>query len=202
MGTREQNRAEREKNLVAATSAAIAELGFSAVRVSDIAERAGMTPGHVSYYFPTKSELLMLAIRSSEAELLREASASIARLIDPWQRLEQLIELSVAREVRDPGWTLWLEVWAAAINNQDVAAGHHELDSRWRELLSDVVEAGMRSGAFRKSPLADTVMLISTAFDGLSVQLTVGTPGFTAARLRRLAGELCAALLTPEAGKR
>lgn len=197
MGTRDQNRVDREKRLIEATSAAIAELGFSAVRVSDIAERAGMTAGHVTYYFPTKSELLMLAIRSSEEELLSYASSEIARITDPWQRLTQLIELSVAREARDPGWALWFEVWAEAMKSPEVAAVHHELDNRWRELLSTVIESGMTSGAFRRAPLADTVMLISATLDGLSIQLTVGAPGFTVERLHRLAKELCSALLIP-----
>lgn len=199
MGTRDQNRLDREKRVVEAASAAIADLGFSAVRVADIAERAGMTPGHLSYYFPSKSELLMLAIRASEEELIREASTAIAQHTDPWQRLECLTELSVAREIRDPGWALWVELWAEAMNNTEIAAVHHELDGQWRNLLSEVIEAGMASGAFRKSTLADTVMLISTGLDGLSIQLTVGAPGFSTERLRVLAKALCSALLSPAA---
>lgn len=202
MGTRDQNRAEREERVIEAAAAAIAELGFSAVRVSDIAERAGMTAGHVTYYFPAKSELLMLAIRASEEELLNQANDSIASISDPWRRLEHLVELSVAREVRDPGWALWLEVWAEAMNSPSIATVHHELDARWRELLGTVLEYGMTEGSFRKSQLADTVMLISTALDGLSIQLTVGTPQFTPEQLLRLAKELCTALLAPTPGTR
>lgn len=197
MGSREQNRIEREKRVIAAASAAIDDLGFSAVRIADIAERAGMTAGHVTYYFPAKSELLMLAIRSSEEELIRQASSSIAELDDAWQRLDLLIDLSTAREVHDPGWALWFEVWAEAMDNPEIAAAHNELDEQWRKLLSEVIESGMDAGTFRKSPLADTVLLISTALDGLSIQLTVGAPGFSAERLRGLANELCSILLTP-----
>lgn len=200
MGTRDQNRAEREALIIQATSAAIAEMGFSAVRVTDIAERAGMTAGHISYYFPVKSELLMLAIRATEAELIDEAATSIAGMTDSWQRLERLIELSVAREVHDPGWALWLEIWAESLDHPEIAAIHHELDGRWRELLSEVLEAGMVDGAFRRSPVADAAMLISTSLDGLSTQLTVGTPGFSPAELRRLATTLCSALLAPGTG--
>jgi FAD/FMN-containing dehydrogenase len=142
----------------------------------------------------------MLAIRATEAELIDEAATSIAGMTDSWQRLERLIELSVAREVHDPDWALWLEIWAESLDHPEIAAIHHELDGRWRELLSQVLEAGMADGAFRRSPVADAAMLISTSLDGLSTQLTVGTPGFSPAELRRLATTLCSALLAPGTG--
>lgn len=56
----------REELVVGAAAQVIAERGLANVRVSDVAERAGMSPGHVTYYFPSKTVLLMRAIRHSE----------------------------------------------------------------------------------------------------------------------------------------
>lgn len=197
MGNRDRNRAEREQQVVAAASSAIAELGFSAVRVSDIAERAGMTTGHVSYYFPSKAELLMLAISTSESELLEAARKALGEIDDPWQQLEHLIDISVAQEPGDPGWVLWFEVWAEATSSQQISTIHNTLDQRWRDLLTRVLSEGMDKGSFKRSSESDTAMLISTALDGLSVQLAVGAPGFTPKRLKSLAMSLCQALLQP-----
>ena len=65
---REKSKA-REELVVDAAAQAIAERGFANVRVSDVADLAGMSPGHVTYYFPAKTDLLMRAIRQSEEAL-------------------------------------------------------------------------------------------------------------------------------------
>ena len=63
---------EREELIVEAATQAIVERGLANVRIADIAERAGMTPGHVTYYFPSKIDLLMRAISASEEALTIE----------------------------------------------------------------------------------------------------------------------------------
>ena len=73
-----------------AAGQAIAERGLANVRMSDVAERAGMTVGHVSYYFPSKIELLMLAIRANEDEHWSAVEVSLARIRDPWRRFDKL----------------------------------------------------------------------------------------------------------------
>ncbi|WP_031470113.1 TetR/AcrR family transcriptional regulator [Sciscionella sediminilitoris] len=195
MATREQNRAEREKRVIEAASAAIGELGLSAVRVSDIAERAGMTTGHVTYYFPSKSDLLMLAIRLSEEALIERAKATLAAIEDPWNRLDHLIGISVAKEHGDPGWLLWFQVWADAATNERVAEVHNELDARWRDVLREVLDYGRTKGTFRFTDLDETATLLSSALDGLSIQLTIGAPDMSAKRLDTLARSLASALL-------
>ncbi|PIJ55811.1 hypothetical protein BMH30_00215, partial [Leucobacter sp. OLES1] len=96
MGARETNRESRERALLEAAIESFAELGFSEVRLSDIAKRAGMTAGHLSYYFPSKSELLRRAIEMSEGRLIEDARAALERLERPEDRLRTLIDLSLA----------------------------------------------------------------------------------------------------------
>ena len=57
---------ERERLVIQAAVQAISDRGLANVRMSDIAELVGMSPGHITYYFESKSELLMQAIRWSE----------------------------------------------------------------------------------------------------------------------------------------
>lgn len=177
---------QREERVLRAAAQAIAELGYRNVRVTDIAERADMTPGHVTYYFPSKNELLLLAIRRSEEQLADEARAGLAEIEDPWLRLRQLIALSAADGVQDEGWALWLQVWANGMVDDAVSVEHRQLDLRWFEILVEVIEYGRDRGAFHVDDVADAAEMISALIDGLSIQVTVGSGRVDRERALRL----------------
>lgn len=195
MGAREENRERREQTLIDAAVSAIAELGLSSVRMSDIAERAGMTTGHVSYYFPLKSDLLRKAIESSERGLIDDAQAAVDELSDPLSKLEALIDLSSADGPGDPGWLLWFQVWAEAALDKTIAESHHLLDGEWRALLRTVIDEGARSGAFDVADVTTTATAIAGMLDGLSIQLAMGAPDYSAEEIRRIAATISRQLL-------
>jgi len=177
----------RQEQLLDAAGRAIAELGLTHVRVTDVAERAGMTTGHVTYYYPSKNDLLLQAIRRSEAALTTQVVAELTGIDDPWQRLDRLLRLSAAEAVGDPGWVLWLHVWSTAADDPAVARVHDQLDGAWRSMLLDAVEYGCRRGDFVADDPAAVTEQLSALVDGLSIQLTLGSPGMTQDRLLHLA---------------
>ncbi len=195
VGAREANRESRERALLEAAIEAFAELGFSEVRLSDIAKRAGMTAGHLSYYFPSKSELLRRAIEMSEGRLIEDARAALARLERPEDRLRTLIDLSLADRVRDPGWLLWFQVWAGAALHPEITESHHALDGEWRALLRQVIDEGIAAGRFRAEDPDATAAAIAGMLDGLSIQLVLEAPGYGPERIRAIADAAVAALL-------
>jgi AcrR family transcriptional regulator len=176
----------REDLVVGAASRAIAELGLANVRVADIAERAGMSPGHVTYYFPSKTDLLIRAIRRSEEALSTVVAEEVRRVRDPWKRLEKLIDLSAPSGPGDQGWVLWFEVWSNAAIDPDIALVHDELDGQWRAILSDAIRYGCERGAFETDDPDEAARLLSALIDGLSIQLTLGSPGLNRTDLLRL----------------
>jgi AcrR family transcriptional regulator len=187
----------REELVVGAAAQAIAELGLSNVRFTDIAERAGMTPGHVTYYFPSKNDLLMRAIRLSEESLTAQVAEEIGRIRDPWKRLDRLIGLSAASGPGDPGWILWFQVWLSAANDPDVARVHDELDARWRAILADVIRYGCESGTFEAGDPEAVALILSAMIDGLSIQLTLGSSSLKRTQLLRLCRAAARLHLTP-----
>lgn len=72
--------------LVAATLAELDDKGYSAIRVDDIARRAGLTTGAIYASFPSKHDLLLAALRSRHrgavAAALRSGHASPDALLD------------------------------------------------------------------------------------------------------------------------
>jgi len=195
--TRRAKGLEREARIVAAAIEVIAERGLPYTRISDVAARAGMTPGHVTYYFPSKNDLLMRAIDQSEAGLVDELQAALHRIRDPWKRLDRLIELSVATGPGDPGWVLWFQVWLEGALDDGVARGHDEIGIRWRAILADALSYGMARGAFRPVDVDEVADVVSATIDGLSIQLTLGARGTSRAHLLALLQTTTRALLAP-----
>lgn len=191
---REKGRA-RQDLVVDAAIAVIAERGLADVRISDVAERAGMTPGHVTYYFPSKNALLMSAIRRSEEAFADRLEQRLARVADPWRRLQRYLELAVPAGPRDPAWLLWFEVWAAAALDPEVAAVHDELDARSRAVLADVVRYGVDRGVFRPVDPDGAAALVAAAVDGLSVRLALGAAGVSRAGVLRACRQAAEAVL-------
>jgi AcrR family transcriptional regulator len=197
MTKRQHRGAARERLVVAAAAELIAERGLANIRVADVAERAGMTPGHVTYYFRSKTELLMRAIRQSEAAFTDRLEAELRAIEDPWQRLDRLVELSAATGPGDPGWVLWFEVWSSAALDPEVARVHEELDGRSRQILEEVIEYGRSRGAFRTDDPPAAAVTLAAVIDGLSIQLTLGAPHLTRPELLRLCAETARANLGP-----
>ena len=56
---RPRNQAERRRQLANAGRHVLLERGAVGLRVKDIAERAGITPSSVLYYYPRIDELMM-----------------------------------------------------------------------------------------------------------------------------------------------
>jgi AcrR family transcriptional regulator len=164
----------REEHIVDAATQLIAERGMAHVRMSDIAERAGVSTGHVTYYFPSKAELLMRAIGASEERLVAQVERSVLRVRDPWRRLARLVSMSASAGRADEGWVLWFQVWHEASLDPHVAAVQDALDARWRGILADVLRYGAGLGAFHAPDPEAAARVLSAVVDGLSIQVTLG----------------------------
>jgi len=193
----------REDLVIAAATDAIAERGLANVRITDIADRAGMRPGHVTYYFPSKTQLLMRAIRQSEEGFIDELERRIATIRDPWRRLKKYFELAAATGPGDTGWILWFEVWSNAAIDPEVARIHDELDARSRAVLAGIIRRGRDQGAFHTGDPDTTAQLLCAVIDGLSIQLALGAAGANRRRILQLCMTAAQAHLTmPKPGTR
>ena len=65
----------RRRQLIQATIESLADVGFSACTLGDIAKRAGVSQGLFAHYFGDKDGLLEATLRSMAARLGRSAAA-------------------------------------------------------------------------------------------------------------------------------
>ncbi len=118
----------RRRDLIDAAIRDIAKLGYDAVTVATICERAGFSRGLIGHYFAGKDDLLLEAVKAVAADLgVAIRSAAHAAGDDPAARLHALITASFT----PPGFTPEkVAVWVALAGN----AG-------WSPTLADLYRA-------------------------------------------------------------
>jgi len=90
----EQGR-ERKQQLVDAAIVLFAERGYSATRILDICDRAGVAKGLFYWYFPTKLDLFTELVRSMRQQLRRAQAKAMMSDADPLTRIHQGAAASV-----------------------------------------------------------------------------------------------------------
>jgi len=193
-GTADQRRAQ----MLAAALDMISERGYADTRIADVAERAGVSPALVIYYYKTKDHLLTEAIRSYEDAWYAVGQSRIANLPTAAARLEEFVAmtcLAAAGPALHDSWQLWLEFWTQSARNEVVASVRRESDERWREAIASLVRAGQAAGEFRDVDAASFAICMSALLDGMTVQLALDDPAVDGARafdltMRFVAGQL------------
>lgn len=151
---RQRRKEERPGEILAAGLSVFAEHGFSAARLDDVAERAGVAKGTIYLYFSTKEELFEAVVRDAFAPVLDRMTGALAL---PDMSCTALVELMirtmyaqiVATERRE---ILRLLIAEAKRFPQLVAFYHREAISRGKAIAREILRRGIESGEFRDSP--------------------------------------------------
>ena len=169
---------DRHQEILDAAARVITERGLAETRISDIAERAGVSPGLILYYFETKDRLLSEALTFANDQFYVRMSREIRRIATARDRLRRLIDLSVPGYLPEYGrfdeWALWIEVWVRALRDQEMAKDREILDQRWRAQIADIVRGGQASGEFTSTEDAEELALrLASLIDGLAIQVVM-----------------------------
>jgi AcrR family transcriptional regulator len=179
----------------------IAEAGIDQVRLTTIAQRAGMSPGQVMYYFTSKEHILLEALAWLEHQDTRRRRASLRKTDDAWRQLARFVDLFLPASPVDPSWLLWIEAWARAPHNPEVSSFLDELMLPWREDLAQIVERGAQQGAFQPpDAIGDFTIRFCALLDGLAIFHLRYVPSLPRHRVAELAMDAARAELTTAAG--
>src|SRR5215208_6791771 len=183
MGARPKVTQKRRTQMLEAAMEVIADRGLCETRIADVAERAGLSPALVVYYFGSKETLLTEALAYAEDLFYIEAFRELTGIEDASRRLVRLIELACPPEVRresDEYWTLWVELWSRALRNT----------------IAEVVREGQSSGEFGPCDPERFATYLSALMDGLALQVLFGDPAVSG----ELANEMCLGAAARELG--
>jgi AcrR family transcriptional regulator len=186
----------RRRQILEAAVHVIAEQGLCDTGIKDVAERAGTSPALVIYYFGTKDRLLREALTHAEDHFYDETAAALAELPSARERLVRLVQLSCAVGATPPGileeWVLWLDLWARAPRDAEVAGDRAAHDRRWRQTIAGIVRQGQAAGEFAPVDADVFSLCLAALIDGLAIQVVLGDPEVPAERMFDLCMATCA----------
>jgi AcrR family transcriptional regulator len=163
--------------ILAAACRVIVRRGMEATRIVDIAREAGTSTGTVHYYYETKDEVLVAALKWANEQPYDLVEELLGRQADDLSRLATLLELSIPYpgSPRDD-WIFVLELWFRILHRPDLLPAGESFDSRWRGYFHDVVRSGTDSGAFEPVSSAEEVAdRLVALVDGMGVKAVLGS---------------------------
>jgi AcrR family transcriptional regulator len=193
----------RRPQILAAAAEVIAERGVAATRISDVAERCGVSAPAVLYWFDSKEKLLAEALTADDDRFYEELGERIAGEAAPRDQMVALIEVAAG----DTDFALWMELWTWALRDPELRAAREGFDRRWRATIETVVADGVAAGEFGADvDPAQAALAIAALIDGLTVQAALGDPEVSIPRLTETVlvsvGRLLGAELPERAGGR
>lgn len=183
----------RREQILAAAARQIADRGFNAVRIADVAAECGTSRAAVHYYFPTKLALLNEALGWCATQLFGRVHQEIRATDDPEHQLRSLIEtqLPASAQVREE-WSVWIQFWAEVCHRPELREVHRAIYQQWLGLLTEVLTRLAGEGRIPSDDPQRAATRLSLLIDGGTAHLLTGVGDFDLDEFR--------ALLLAEAG--
>lgn len=190
------------EQLLAAASKTIAQRGFGATRVADIAAVAGVSPATIHYYFRTKEEMLVRTLLWANARLMSDLESPDSGAEDPLVELARFIERTIPygglprEEV-----LLEIDLWSQVRLHPELLPAWEEYCARWIAHVTGIIGAGVDTGRF--DPVAapeEIAERLAALTDGLAAQAAIGADRMPPERARSLILSLAAEQLGIEYG--
>lgn len=184
---RRKNQGARRGQLAQAAREVLLERGAVGIRVKDIADRAGMAPSSVLYYYPHLDELLIEVSRGAIERFAERRAAAVRRVEDPVRQLRLAISLGVPSGPDDTDSRLLYELDAFTGSSPAFGILTSSYFDRQALLYESVLEAGARTGTFELESSALTVARGLVALeDGLGLQVVIGHPAIDSEAAERI----------------
>lgn len=164
---------EKAQRIIEAMRSNVARRGLAGATFDQVARDAGVSRGLLHYYFGTKEQLLVQAVRH-DCELrltsLRERLVTAKRADDFLALMAQDLQEGLSE---DPDFTtLIFEMFTLARRNEEVASEFGDLLRRTRETVSEILTDAQARGvvSLTAEPAAVTDVLFALA-DGFALRI-------------------------------
>ncbi|MFE4633472.1 TetR/AcrR family transcriptional regulator [Streptomyces sp. NPDC056773] len=151
----------------------IAEKGTAALRMSDIAERAGMSTGHILYHFGKKDRLLLEVLAWSQADLWTRFQQAADRAASPAEKLDLFVRFYLPSHQGDERYALWTQVLAQRHDEEGRRILTALLDG-WDERLEAILREGRDLGHFAEVDLTEFTIRAVALLSGISEDVMFG----------------------------
>jgi AcrR family transcriptional regulator len=163
--------AERRKALLKAAFREVAERGFSAVTLEDIAVRAGVSKGVTLYYFDSKEDLFRELFAWLIDSIHARMQEAVAAAEDPVEKVRALVALIFPSPSKNRAFfRAYIDFCGLAARKDSFREISERFYAGCREIDRGIVEEGMRRGAFTVRDAAESASTLRAIFDGLMLQ--------------------------------
>ncbi|WP_416357360.1 betaine-aldehyde dehydrogenase [Aureimonas phyllosphaerae] len=172
---------QRRRQLIEATIEALADVGFAAASLSEIAGRAGVAPSLVSHYFGDKDGLLEATLRHLASRVSDGTRWRLKRAETPRERIQSVIDANLAPEEFD-GRTgsVWLAFWGQVLHSARLKRVQRVYQQRMLSNLRHDLKALVAA-----DDAARIAVAIAAVIDGLWLRSSLSDAGETDSVLAR-----------------
>lgn len=169
---------QRRHELIKATYYEVAEKGYSAVTLQDIATRAGVSKGATLYYFATKEDLFLGALEWLVEVIHRRIHEAVEAVSDPVEQVKAAFNAVFANAQESRQFFLaYSDFVSIGTRNKRF----HDLNARFYrgccDLDREIIEAGIRAGAFREVNPEEASSMMRALVDGFMLQWFFSSEG-------------------------
>ena len=175
---RPKNQSGRREQLVAAAREVLLERGAIGLRVKDVAERAGLSPSSVLYYYPDTGGLLLEVARGAMERYAADRAAAVRSAEGAVARLRLAITLGVPTGPDDEESRVLYEIDALTGSSPAFEVLSAAFFDRQVHLYESLIQAGAAAGEL--APVADPETIargLVALEDGLGLQVVIGHAG-------------------------
>jgi AcrR family transcriptional regulator len=166
--------ARTRRRVLEAAISVVTERPLADVQLQHIAERAGISAGHVLYHFGSKERILIATLEWSEGEIAARRARELGEIDDPVLRLRKWIVLFLPHTAGDPTWKLWLEVWLRLSSDERLRRIPGSISDSWMDDLHAILDDGVARGSFRAFDWRTFWPWAHSLLVGLSIGVLVG----------------------------
>jgi AcrR family transcriptional regulator len=161
----------RRRQIVETAIETIATHGYSQASLAEIAKKAGISKGVISYHFDGKEELLDEILRS----LLRKPAEFVKERVDSAGTALEKLRAYVAANFEfmkshRVGYVALVALWGQRYGAGDESSLNAEAYEPSRHYLAHILEEGRKTGEMRPLPVRTTASLVQAAIDGVMLQ--------------------------------
>lgn len=169
---------QRRQELIKATYHEVAEKGYSAVTLQDIANRAGVSKGSTLYYFQTKEDLFLGALEWLVELIHGRIRERVASVEDPVDKIKQALAsvFASAQESRQ-FFLAYTDFISIGTRNKRFHDFNAKFYSGCASLDREIIEFGISRGAFREVNVDDASSMIRALVDGFMLQWFFSSEG-------------------------
>ena len=170
----------RRRQLIEATIASIAELGFSDTTLEIVTKRAGLSKGTISFHFKSKEMLFAETLGFLAREHFDHWSGAMRNAgSDPSKRLAAIIEVDFEPEICSPEkLAVWFSFWGQVKYRPTYTEFHDEYDQERFATLKGICEEIIREGGYKHIDALAATRRIEALIDGLWLNMLL-YPGAT-----------------------